>query len=91
MSTDDKEGYYCSVCGGISPGKVTTKRIPINGIEVGIDKLDQIIAEVKTLNLLDDHAITEELLRRTKRYNYIPSKKTKEYGAALLKAYKGGE
>jgi len=85
---DEKDGYYCSICGGIPPDKITTKRIPVDGKETGIDQLDWIIAEVRKLNLADDVAITGELLKRTKALNYVPTKKTNEYGEALLAEYK---
>jgi hypothetical protein len=88
MAGDDKDGYYCSICGGIPPDKIKTKQIPIDGKETGIDQLDWIIAEVKKLNLSDDTVITEELLKRTKALNYVPTKKTKEYSEALLREYK---
>lgn len=26
MVSDDKEGYYCSICGGIPPDKIKTKK-----------------------------------------------------------------
>lgn len=90
MSSDEKEGAYCSICGGISPGKVTTKRITIGGKDIGIDKLDQIIAEVRALSLSDEQAILEEMLKRTRAFNYVPSNRSREYGEALLKAYKDG-
>jgi hypothetical protein len=88
MGGDDKDGYYCSACGGIPPDRITTKRILVDGRETGIDQLDWIIAEVRKLNLSDDTAIRDELLRRTKALNYVPTKKTKEYGEALLREYK---
>ena len=88
MGGDEKDGYYCSICGGIPPDKITTKRILVDGKETGIDQLDWIVAEVRKLNLSDDSAITEELLKRTRALNYVPTKKTKEYGEALLKEYK---
>ena len=88
MGGDEKDGYYCSICGGIPPDKITTKRILVDGKETGIDQLDWIIAEVRKLNLADDTAITEELLKRTKALNYVPTKKIKEYAEALLKEYK---
>ena len=47
MGGDDKDGYYCSICGGIPPDKITTKRILIDGKETGIDHLDWIFDEVK--------------------------------------------
>lgn len=85
----DKDGDYCQVCGGISPGKVRTKRIAIGGQEIGIERLDQILDEVRALGLVDDAAVISELLRRTKIYNYVPTKRSAEYGEALLKEYKG--
>ena len=60
MGGDDKEGYYCSICGGIPPDKITTKRILIDGKETGIDHLDWIFDEVKKLTLADDAVITAE-------------------------------
>ncbi len=84
------EGDYCQVCGGISPAKVTTKRILVGGAEIGINKLDEIIETVRAMNLPDDAAITEELLRLAKKFNYVPTKRSAEYGEALLKAYRGG-
>lgn len=85
----DKDGDYCGVCGGISPGKVTTRKIEIGGAEIGINKLDDIIAEVRALGLGDEGSIAEALLRAAKKYNYVPTKRSAEYGEALLKAYKG--
>jgi hypothetical protein len=88
MGRDDKDGYYCTICGGIPPDKITTRRILVDGKETGIDRLDWIIEEVRKMNISDDTVITEELLRQTKANNYIPTKKAKEYGEALLRAYK---
>jgi hypothetical protein len=85
---DDKDGYYCSICGGIPPDKITTKRILIDGKETGIDHLDWIFDEVKKLTLADDAVITAELLKRVKEFNYIPTKKTEVYASALLVEYK---
>jgi len=88
MGGDDKNGYYCSICGGIPPDKITTKRILIDGKETGIDHLDWIFDEVKNLTLVDDTAITEELIKRVKEFNYVPTKKADLYAAALLMEYK---
>jgi len=85
---NDTEGYYCSICGGIPPDKITTKRILVDGKETGIDQLDWILSEVKKLNLSDDAAITDELLKRVRALNYVPTKKTAEYAQALLAEYK---
>jgi hypothetical protein len=88
MGGDEKDGYYCSICGGIPPDRITTKRILIDGKETGIDHLDWIFDEVKKLRLADDAAITEELLKRVREFNYVPTKKTEVYAAALLGEYK---
>lgn len=88
MAGDDKDGYYCSICGGIPPDKIKTKKIMIDGKETGIDQLDWIIDEVKKLKISDDTAIREELLKRTKVLNYVPTKKADAYGEALLVQYK---
>jgi hypothetical protein len=84
MAGDEKDGYYCSICGGIPPDKIKTKKILIDGKETGIDQLDWILEEVKKLNLSDDAAIRDELLKRTMALNYVPTKKTGAYGDALI-------
>ena len=88
MGGDDKDGYYCSICGGIPPDKIKTKMILVEGKETGIDQLDWIVTEVRKLRLSDDTAITEELMKRTHAFNYVPTKKKEAYGAALLEEYK---
>ena len=88
MGGNDQDGYYCTICGGIPPDKITIRQILIDGKATGIDKLDWILAEARKLNLSDDTIITEELLKRTMKLNYVPTKKTKEYGEALLAEYK---
>ncbi len=75
LGGDDKDVYYCSICGGIPPDKITTKRILVDGKETGIDQLDWIRSEVRKLNLTDDTIITDELLKRVKALNYVPTKK----------------
>jgi hypothetical protein len=88
MGGNDQDGYYCTICGGIPPDKINIRQILVDGKATGIDKLDWILAEVRKLNLSDDAVITEELLKRTMALNYVPTKKTKEYGEALLLEYK---
>jgi hypothetical protein len=88
MPGDDKDGYYCSICGGIPPDKITTKRVLIDGKETGIDHLDFIFDEVKKLRLDNNTAIADEILKRVKVFNYIPTKKTAEYADGLLVEYR---
>lgn len=88
MAGDDKDGYYCSICGGIPPDKITTKRILIDGKETGIDHLDWIFSEVKKLNPDNDAVLAAELLKRVKEFNYVPTKKTEVYTVALVEEYR---
>jgi len=88
MGGNDKDGYYCSICGGIPPDKITTKRVLIDGKETGIDHLDWIFEEVNKLKPPDDAALTEELMKRVREFNYVPTKKSDMYAAALLAEYK---
>jgi hypothetical protein len=88
MGGNETDGHYCTICGGIPPDRFSIQRIPIDGIETGIDRLDWIVAEVRRLDLADDAAITEELLKRTRALNYVPTKKAATYGEALLREYR---
>ncbi|MDD4137011.1 MAG: NAC family transcription factor [Methanoregula sp.] len=88
MGGDDKDGTYCSICGGIPPDRITTKRVLIDGKETGIDHLDWIFDEVKKLEVRSDALLAEEILKRVKQFNYVPTKKTDEYMAGLLAAYR---
>ena len=88
MPGDDKDGCYCSICGGIPPDKIRIKRILVDGKETGIDHLEFVFDEVKKLKLENNTTITDELLKRVKVFNYVPTKKTVEYGEALLGEYR---
>jgi hypothetical protein len=88
MGGDEKDGYYCTICGGIPPDQIKIKKIPIEGKETGIDRLDWILLDVASLNLISDEAITTEIVRRVQQFNYIPTKKMAEYKKALLREYK---
>ena len=91
LAGDEKDGYYCSICGGIPPDKIKTRLICIDGKETGIDHLDFIIADVKKLKLIQDDEIAVELIKRVNEFNYVPSKKKEQYKDALLKEYKTGK
>ena len=91
MAGDEKDGYYCSICGGIPPDKIRTKRVLIDGKETGIDHLDFIFKDVKKLELADDPAISREIMKRVKEFNYVPTKKEAVYADALLEEYRRWE
>ena len=46
MAGDEKDGYYCSICGGIPPDKIKTRRILIDGTEI----VAEIMKRVKVFN-----------------------------------------
>jgi len=91
MAGDEKDGYYCSICGGIPPDKIKTKRVLIDGKETGIDHLDFIFENVKKLQLTEDTAIAEEIMKRVREFNYVPTKKGALYAEALLREYRQWE
>ncbi|HQC34686.1 MAG TPA: NAC family transcription factor [Methanoculleus sp.] len=86
--TNEKEGDYCTVCGGIKPEAIKIKSVLVDGKATGINQLDFIVAGVRDLHLADDAAIRAELLRRAGEFNYIPTKKKEAYAKALLQEYK---
>jgi hypothetical protein len=88
MGGDEKDGYYCTICGGIPPDQIKIKKIPIDGKETGIDRLDWILLDVASLNLTNDETILNEIIKRVQQFNYIPTKKMTEYKKALLREYK---
>jgi len=88
MSGNEGDGQYCTICGGIPPGRITTKQVLIDGKATGIDHLDWIFAEVKKLEITNETRLAEEILKRVQQFNYVPTKKTDVYAAGLLAAYK---
>jgi hypothetical protein len=88
MAEDGKDGYYCTICGGIPPDQIKIKKIPIDGKETGIDRLDWILLDVAALGLADDEKITDEIVKRVKKFNYIPGRKEAEYRKAILREYR---
>ncbi|MBN2734454.1 MAG: NAC family transcription factor [Methanomicrobiaceae archaeon] len=83
----DKDGDYCTICGGVVPSGNDIKRIDVDGKAVGINQLDFILGEVKKLNLSSAVEIKEEIIKRTSALNYIPSKKKDVYAESLFKEY----
>ncbi len=88
MGGDAKDGYYCTICGGIPPDQIKIKKIAIDGKETGIDRLDWVLLDVYRMDLINDERITDELVKRVRQFNYIPTKKMAEYRTALLREYR---
>lgn len=61
--------------------------VQINGIQTGINMLDEIITEVKEMNFSSDQHIKEILLMRVKVYNYIPKQAEEAYLASIFTVY----
>lgn len=61
--------------------------ILVNGIPTGITMLDEIIAEVKEMNLTSEQQIKETLLKRVKVYNYISKGAEEIYMKAIMAEY----
>lgn len=91
MTGEGKDGYYCSICGGIPPDKIKTKRILIEGKETGIENLDFIFEKTREMGLKDDDAVSSAILQRVKEFNYVPSKKESAYAEALLRKFRQWE
>jgi hypothetical protein len=88
MAGDEKDGYYCTICGGIPPDQIKIRKVPIDGKETGIDRLDWILLDVAALGLSDEDRITDEIVKRVRKFNYIPGRKEGEYRKALLREYR---
>ncbi len=86
--TNEKEGDYCTICGGVRPDAIKIKTVLVDGKETGINQLDFIVAGVRDLHLENDAAIRDELLRWANEFNYIPTKKKAAYGDALMQEYR---
>lgn len=82
------EGRYCTVCGGVVPAGPEIRKIPVDGRETGIDQLDRVLADVFSLHLTDEALIREELLKRVRAFNYVPTKKVAAYAEALATEYR---
>lgn len=82
------EGRYCTVCGGVVPAGPEIRKIPVDGKETGIDRLDRILSDVFSLHLADEALIHAELLKRVRAFNYVPTKKVEAYAEALAAEYR---
>ncbi|HSV41926.1 MAG TPA: hypothetical protein VLH13_00775 [Methanomassiliicoccales archaeon] len=65
-----------------------TPKIKVNGKEVGINDLDQIMDQVMAMNLGDDEAIGMNLLKLVKENDFVPTSVENEYRRALLEEYR---
>ena len=64
-----------------------TKKLLIDGSPIGISHLDEILDEIRAMDLHSDAEIGEALLKRIKVFNYVPSSANSVYERALLEDY----
>ncbi len=72
----------------VSPSRQIKKLTLPDGFRVGIVNLDNILQEVADMRLADSSSIKEELLKRVKDQNYVPSTAESDYSVALYYEYK---
>nr|WP_319538149.1 hypothetical protein [uncultured Methanospirillum sp.] len=64
------------------------RMIEVNGVATGINMLDEIIAEVKAMNISKDTDLRDVLLKRVRSCNYIPNGAEDTYARALVTHYR---
>lgn len=64
------------------------KIIKVGDSEVGIHDLRKILRKVYLLEIREESALKEELLKRVSEKNYIPESRKELYAEALLREYK---
>jgi hypothetical protein len=63
------------------------RQLLVNRVPTGITMLDEIIAEVKEMDLSSEQQIKYTLLEKVKVYNYIPKTAEEAYLKAILELY----
>jgi hypothetical protein len=63
------------------------RMVAVNGIPTGITMLNEIVAEIKEMNLSSDQQVREMLLKKIKVYNYIPKGAEEAYLKAIFSVY----
>lgn len=63
------------------------RKVNVGEIVVGISMLDNIMSEVKDLEIQGKKEIGDELLKRVKIYNYVPKPAEEQYRIALIEEF----
>lgn len=71
------------------PGRKTTKRIKVEGVEVGISNYDGILGSAVASGTTDESQVKEILMRGLRESNYIPREAESEYLASMYQEYIG--
>jgi len=63
-----------------------TPKLMVKGREIGINALDDIINEVRSMDLPSER-VADQLLKLVEEKDYVPPSMTNDYREALLKEY----
>ena len=80
------EKTQSGACGSASVDE--SKKIWVGNSNVGISNWRRILGEVRILAIKDDAKISEELLTRVKKNDFVPKSMEGEYRKMLLEEYK---
>lgn len=64
------------------------RQVEVGDVVIGITMLDDILREVRAMNLSNEKSIGNELLKRVKIYNYVPARAEEQYRTALVREYR---
>lgn len=64
------------------------KKLVVNGNEVGVALLDEIIDRAIGAGIVNDDDIMKALMKELRIYNYVPNGMEPDYDTALLELYK---
>jgi hypothetical protein len=67
------------------------RQVEVGGVVIGITMLDDILREVREMNLSTEKSTGDELLKRVKVYNYVPPRSEGQYRTALVREYRASE
>lgn len=64
------------------------RQVEVGSVVIGITMLDDILSEVRAMNLPNEKSISDELLKRVKIYNYVSPRAEEQYRTALVREYR---
>jgi len=71
------------------PGRRTTKRIRVDGVEVGISNYDGILGSALACGATDEGKVKDIILRGLKQSNYVPREAEDEYLKSMYEEFVG--
>ncbi len=71
------------------PGRKTTKRIKVEGVEVGISNYDGILGSALASEAADESQVKTVIMRGLKETNYVPREAEEEYLESMYREYLG--